>query len=108
MTLHIAISETPVDLARHPAAYNQLVFTPWIDSDPAQREQTLRLAVNRHLRLRGGFGGGERVECHVFDYFHDTTRHPSGRPCVLNWTLFTLHKTNADDPRGIPLVLGRP
>lgn len=104
--LYIAISETPVDLARQPAAFAQLHFQPWRHTTTEQREETLRLAVNRHLRLRGGFGGDARVECHVFDYFHDTTRHPSGRPCVLNYTHYTLHQTDAEDPRGRPVVLG--
>jgi hypothetical protein len=103
-THYIAVAESPPDL-RQPAAFDQLHFRAWINTTREQRDVNLRLAVHQHLRFRGGFGDAPRLDFHVFDYFHDTPRYPSGRPRTLQSTLFTLHRTHAEDPRGLPVVL---
>lgn len=65
-------------------------WKPWINC--MDREETVRLAVHRHVINRGGILHGEKLTLHVFDYTEGAPLHKNGNPKVINNTTFNLSK----------------
>lgn len=65
-------------------------WKPWINCK--DRAETVRLAVNRYLRNRGGLLHGEVVTLHVLDFQEGAPTHANGNPKLPTLTTLKISK----------------
>lgn len=83
-TLLIAI----LPAAEPPSNLREYHWTPWVESDPANRDMTVNLAAHRALRNRGGLAPDEKSwDIAVYAAPADTPRNKDGNPANV-----TFHK----------------
>lgn len=91
--LLIHISETPLDFQADPTLFDRTRFTPWGAVPPTEKDEdmTLRLALHRHIRSRGGLDQ-RATRFHLYHYRPEAPVGKAGRPKNLQYTEFNVTK----------------
>jgi hypothetical protein len=70
----------------------RLDWHPWINCQEGEREMTVRLALNKWLRERGGVSHDETLYATVWSFTDKDERWPSGEPKTALTTTFKVTK----------------
>lgn len=92
MTVYVQILESPT-----PPAANQIQaehFRPWLGCEPTEkdRELCILMAVQRHLRQRGGIAPDDHLDLTVLHYTSETPTGTNGRPLAVKCETFRATK----------------